>query len=480
MKLIKNVFLNSKENQLRLADIYFDDKIIDIEIKHELDYNEISSGESRRSFIKHFQFDNKNTTEAKIQIIDGKFLLAIPGAIDSHVHFDTPGFEFREDFEHASSAAAFGGVTTIIDMPCTSIPPVTNQNNFNAKLGAVQNRSIVDFSFYGGVGGNCFVDHEKNIAELKESGVAGIKVYTISGMTDFTDLDYEQIKQVASVCKKNNLPLAVHAEDKAIVISEENKRKSNNENQWFDYTASRNTYAEILAVKMLIEIADETKCKMLIVHVSSSQSVELIWQAQQKGVDIFAETCPHYLYFTEDDFNNDHIRNYLKTAPPVKSKEDKFGLCEALSSNKILFVNTDHAGCNPIEEKISENFWEVYGGIPGIEHRVPFLFSEGFMKNKISLEQTVNYLAGNQADFFNLKTKGKIEKSFDADFCLINLWESEVVQSTNMHSKGKYTPFEGLKLNSIVEKTFLRGELIMDRNTKYFTKPGYGRFIKID
>lgn len=480
MKLIQNVFVNSKANHLKLVDIYFEDKFLEIKIKANVDWQSVSTIELRNEFAKSFQLEKNNESNSELSAINGKFLLAIPGAIDSHVHFDTPGYEFREDFEHASSAAAFGGVTTIIDMPCTSIPPVTDKLNFFAKLNTVQNRSLIDYAFFGGVGGNCFDNYKKNILELAQMGVAGIKVYTISGMDSFTDLSYEQIKKVAIACKKNNLPLAVHAEDKSIVSSEENQRKGNNQNSWYDYTSSRNAEAEITAVKKLIDIAKETECRILVVHISTYHAVELIWQAQQQGIKIFAETCPQYLYFTEDDFQNERIKNYLKTAPPVKSKADKEGLWNEIISQKILFVNTDHAGCIPEMEKSSPNFWEVYGGIPGVEHRVPFLFTEGFLKKKMSLEQTINLLGRNQAEFFRLARKGRIEKTYDADFALINLWESEVVKSENMHSKGKYTPFEGTVFNSIVEQTFLRGELIMNRQEKYFAETGVGRFIKVE
>ena len=120
----------------------------------------------------------------------------MPGGIDSHVHFNTPGFEDRDDFEHGSTAAAFGGVTTVIDMPCTSLPPVTNKNNFEVKLNALKNRSLVDYSFYGGVCGNDFDNNlniEEQIKDLSKKGVAVFKTYLISGMKTFTDLDEERI-----------------------------------------------------------------------------------------------------------------------------------------------------------------------------------------------------------------------------------------------------------------------------------------------
>jgi dihydroorotase-like cyclic amidohydrolase len=185
------------------------------------------------------------------------------------------------------------------------------------------------------------------------------------------------------------------------------------------------------------------------------------------------------LFFTQDDFNNQKISAFLKTAPPVKNKIDRDALWEGLKDETLSFVVTDHAGCDPAKEKSSKNFWEVYGGIPGVEHRVPFLFSEGFLKNRLTLSQTIKLLSSNVADYFNLKNKGFIKVGFDADFALINLWDKMVVKSEEMHSKGKYTPFEGITFNSVVEKTFLRGELIMNRSGVTEQKIGYGKFIKV-
>ena len=170
---------------------------------------------------------------------------------------------------------------------------------------------------------------------------------------------------------------------------------------------------------------------------------------------------------------------FLKTAPPVKKAIDRKELWQGLNDGSLSFVTTDHAGCDPKKEKSSKNFWEVYGGIPGVEHRVPFMFSEGFLKGKLSLQKTIELLSTNAAEFFNLKQKGKLEVGKDADFALINLWTSEVIKSRNMHSKGKYTPFENVQFNARVVKTFIRGQLVMDRKNNFIAKPGSGKFIRV-
>ncbi len=478
---INNVFICEKDNLLNLVDITFNNKILEINsvINRSIKWQDINTEAKRKRFINNLLLNSN----LKSTGINGSFLLLIPGGIDPHVHFDTPGFEFRDDFEHASSAAAWGGTTTIIDMPCTSLPPVTSVKNFQTKLKAIKNRSVIDFAFWGGVCGNDFEmkkDIQKQVEQLSQAGVAGFKAYLISGMNTFTDLPFEQMLETAKIIKNNNMILAVHAEDKARILGRMKKYQDKNRNDWKAYCKSRDDVAEEKAIETLIEIASITNCRIHVVHLSSAKGLEQIRKAKALGLKVTAETCPHYLYFTQKDFDNKRISAFLKTAPPVKTKNDRKALWEGLSDGSLSFVTTDHAGCNPIKEKSAKNFWEVYGGIPGVEHRVPFLFSEGFLKGRLSLHKTIENLSTNASEFFGLQQKGKIEIGKDADFAIINLWTSQILRGRNMHSKGKYTPFEGVKFNARVENTILRGKEIMNRKNNFIASPGIGNFIKIN
>ncbi len=478
LNIIKNVFISVGSNKLRLAEIYFNQSISEIRfVSNSIEWNEINTIEKRGLFVEQFS----SYTETPQNIIDGKFNLLIPGGIDSHVHFNTPGFEDREDFQHASTAAAFGGVTTVIDMPCTSLPPVTSVKNLEEKLNALKGKSVIDFALWGGVSRNDIegrINIKGQIEELAQAGVVGFKAYLISGMETFKDLNIGQMEIIAQQIATTGKPLGVHAEDKFLVESRRIKFQEANRNGWRQYCLARDVLAEEKAVKEMIEIAKVTGVKTHIVHLSSKLGLELIAKAQRDGVSITSETCPHYLHFTQNDFLNEAISTFLKTAPPVKFEEDKNALWNGLADGILSFVVTDHAGSIPERDKTSESFWEVYGGIPGVEHRVQFLISEGFKKNRLSLEQTIKLLSTNAANFFNLKTKGKLAKNFDADFALINLWNNEVISASNMHSKGKYTPFEEIEFNATVEKTWLRGSLVADRNNEIDIKFN-GEFVAV-
>jgi len=402
LRYLNNIFINTSGNKITPVRILFNSKIIDIQrvSEKEFDWKDINTIEKKESVTTCLG----NISHAEnIKNIDGGFNLLMPGAVDPHVHFDTPGFEFRDTFDCGSTAAASGGVTTVIDMPCTSLPPVTSLSNFLQKLNTVKSRSLVDFAFWGGVRGNDFENPElieRNVQELDEAGAASYKVYVISGMDTFQDLSYEQIKEAAKYISKTGKPVGVHAEDKVLIESRRKFFREQNLNTWEYYCRARDSKAEKTAVEKMINISNDTGVRVHIVHLSSKDGLGLIRKARNDGTEISTETCPHYLHFTQDDFKDDSIRNILKTAPPVKEVKDKEALWQGLEDGSISFVTTDHAGCDPLEEKSSYNFWEVYGGIPGIEHRVPYIISEGFMNGKLSLEKSISLLSEKSAEYF--------------------------------------------------------------------------------
>ena len=483
LKVLKNVLINTGQNFLQLVDIYFNEKIERIvpDLETPVNWQDISDKDKWKVFREEIP---EQKSPPQLETFNGNFMLAIPGAIDSHVHFNTPGFEDRETFESGSFAAASGGVTTVFDMPCTSIPAVTSVRALETKKQAVKRKSYIDYAFWGGIRGedfdNPFLDLKGQVLNLGWSDIVGFKTYLISSMHGFRELESKQMLLAAKWAKNTNKPLAVHAEDRYYISYKIRLNEGKYLNSWREFCEARDDIAEAKAIAMMTKIAKKMECPVHIVHLSSELGLEMVRRAQLEGLNFTAETCPHYLYFTQNDFKNEQISNFLKTAPPVKNENDRAALWEGLRDGTISFVTTDHAGCDPIKEKSSWNFWEIYGGIPGVEHRVPFLFSEGFKKGRLSLAQTINLLSTNHANYFNLsKAKGKLKKGKDADITLINLWDSQTVSAQDMHSKGKYTPFQDMEFKAVVETTFLRGTKIMNRHGKTEAKIGFGNYIKV-
>lgn len=460
----------SRGNRAVLCDIVYDSQIVNVIEKEEVPDTPVELSEYihlKRSVQTH-----------PTNFIDTNYCVVLPGAIDPHVHYDDPGFEWREDFYTGTLAAAFGGVTTVADMPCTSIPPIINAVNLQHKLNVISRKAVVDFTLWGGVSGTEFLDDtvRDNMYELKEQGVIGFKTYLISGMDDFTSLVPSQLEKVAFIAKELDLPVAVHAEDKAFVESRRAQFQKENKNEITYYCQARGVEAEVLAIKTVIRIAKKTGTHFHIVHLSSKRGLELIEKAKAQGVHITTETCPHFLAFTQDDFEQQG--SILKTAPPVRFEEDKEALWNGLKNGTISFVATDHAGCDYPREKSTGNIWTDYGGMPGSELMVPFIFSEGFMKNRFNLHQIQKILSENAAQNYRLDShKGSISIGKDADFVFIDPLAKTHVEQEKLHSKGKYTPFDDRTFQEKITKTIIRGEVIIG-NGKFLGTPGYGTYCK--
>jgi len=190
MIILKNAFILDGE-KTKISDILFNEKILQIE---------------------------KDLKPAKgTEVIDLHGKLLIPGCIDAHVHFNDPGFTYHEDFTSGTTAAACGGISTVIDMPCTSIPAVTNVENLNKKLSVIKSKALIDFALWGGIRNNDVPLNEKMIRELWEAGVVGYKIYTISGMETFAALSYKDIEKVFKQFPE--ILFAFHAEDERIFFT---------------------------------------------------------------------------------------------------------------------------------------------------------------------------------------------------------------------------------------------------------------------
>ena len=404
---------------------------------------------------------NKNFVE-----IDGKGLLVFPGVIDPHTHFDEPGFTFREDYAHGSRGAIAGGVTTNFDMPCTSLPPITNLAAFRNKKNIIKESMYCDTGFWGGVSANSLKDKDwrKNMDELYKEGVIGFKTYVLSGMETFKHLSYSQYKDVLKHTAKLGVLVGVHAED-AEIISKASKNISD-KNEARAYASSRPVEAEVEAIRRVGEIAGEVGAKIHIVHLSSGSGAEEVSRLQKLGIDISTETCPQYLAFIPQGGNDlccggVRLSSVLKCAPPVRILEEQKKLWEHVGSTVSIFA-TDHAPCQ-LSEKQTGNFFTDYGGMPGIELLLPFALTYGYHADRLTLEQIIKLTSENVARRFGIfSKKGSLEIGADADFSLIDLNESYKIKAQEFQSKGKFSPFDGMGFQGKIKQTWLRGKCVFE------------------
>jgi allantoinase len=410
--------------------------------------------------------------------IDASGLVVIPGGIDPHVHFDEPGFTFREDFAHGSAEAAKGGITTVIDMPCTSLPPVLDLPALENKLSYISKSAYVDYALYGGVSGHrageslSGPDGEGNMAALA-SKVVGFKCYFISGMESFTRVTHEDFGRVVSEAERIGRPVLLHAEDFDYVNAATARVKGARgaaKAQWSDYCDSRPEAAELVAVASALELARGREKTLHIVHVGTAAAAEMV---RDRGAS--CETCAHYLAFGREDFA---LRGAaLKTAPVVKSRSEREKLWSLLADGSISFLASDHAPSSR-EEKETGDVWTAYGGIPGVGTGLPFLYSEGLVRGRLTLQRFLEASSGAAAKRYGLwARKGSLAVGKDADIVLIDPSSTTTIEGEKLLSKGHITPFEGMVLALSIESTFVRGRKAYDRRLGIVAERGSGKFL---
>jgi allantoinase len=408
--------------------------------------------------------------------------LVLPGVIDGHVHFDDPGFTHREDFASGTAAAAAGGVTCVVDMPCTSLPPVVDVDALATKVRAIRAKAVVDYMLWGGVSGNAMAeaDWPDRLAELADGGVAAIKVYCLSGMDSFTELDYDQIAEVLGAAAELGLPVGVHAEDATVVRELMREIREQGGDGPADYAASRPSLAEVAAVRRIIEACRTTGCRTHIVHLASGAALDLVAAARGDDVPISAETCPHFLQFTTDDLERQGA--LLKTAPVVKSADDRARLWTGLADGDLELVATDHAPAQWPEEKNTGSIWTDYGGVPGVETLLPYLYSEGVITGRLTLERLTELLSARPAALFGIaRRKGALAEGLDADLVAFDDDARWTVDGARLHNLNRYTPFDGLELVGRVRATYVRGEPVFERTPdgrELFAAGGTGRWLR--
>jgi allantoinase len=431
--------------------------------------------------------------------VDASGLELFPGAIDPHVHFNEPGFTHREDFSHGSMAAARGGVTTVIDMPCTSLPPVTTVANLKEKLAVMGQHSVVDYALFAGIAGNHL---EQALAEDMAAlapYVVGFKCYFVSGMDTFTAVDHYGFGRAAAKAAELGRPLLLHAEDAGTVLPatkamHERSNLEGREASWDDYVDSRPEEAEVAAVAGALASAGKHASSVHIVHVGTA-SAAVLAATGLPGIDSInpmpqpqveaemlgnpalpfppsvpgtsggsCETCPHYLAFNREDFADKG--SALKTAPPVKSREQAELLWRLLEDGTISFVASDHAPA-PEAEKNTGSPWTDYGGIPGTGTLFHYVYSQGYKAGRLSLKSLLRAVAGAAAARYGLAgRKGALAVGMDADLVLIDPKAKHVVKGKDLLSKGTITPFEGMSLDGRILATLVRGALVWDGRKK--------------
>lgn len=404
------------------------------------------------------------------EVLEAKGNFVMPGVIDAHVHFWDPGYTYREDWQTGTMSAAAGGVTTVIEMPTTS-PPTITPKAFREKRKIAERKALVDFALHAGATPRTL----PYIADLSKEGAASFKMFMAEKVREFDKMDegllYEALVKIGAI----NAVASVHAESELIPYFRKKLREAGRADP-IAHLDSRPSIAEIDAIFRALLLAQETKARLHICHLSTARGAKLVWQAKRQGIKVSAETCPQYLLLKRQDYIK--LGPYLKVNPPIRTSEDQLALWSALQNDTVDIVATDHCPFPRKEKEVGwENIWDAGTGVPGTETLLPLMTSEGVNKGRIDMVRLSKILCENPARIFGLyPRKGLIAVGADADVTIVDLKQRKKITIEKMHTKGEFTPFEGWEAQGSPTVTLVRGRIVAE-NGEIVGKSGYGTFV---
>jgi len=392
-------------------------------------------------------------TDLTHETIDAKGSYVFPGMVDAHVHFNEPGRTEWEGLGSGSAALAAGGGTTFFDMPLNSEPPVVDAAALRTKRALAEEKSCTDFALWGGlVPGNI-----EKLAGLRDAGAIGLKAFMCnSGIASFGASHTAVLREGMKRAAKLGMLVAVHAEDDALAAKFTAIQKAKGGTDAKAWLASRPVAVELEAIRIALELAGETGCALHIVHVSSPEGIALITEARAQRVDVTAETCYHYLLLNDKDVAK--LGAPGKCAPPIRDEKRRVALWDDLRAGRIQTVGSDHSPAPP-EMKTSKNFFEIWGGIAGVQHGGQLLLSECAATLEKDLPLLAAVLARNPARRFRIEDrKGSLALGRDADFSIFKLGDPERIEADDLWTRHRISAYVGRKNRMRVTHTFVRGQ----------------------
>lgn len=402
--------------------------------------------------------------------ISGKYVA--PGAIDPHTHFNIDvGVLSCDDFESGSIAAACGGTTTIIDHPGFG-PSGCSLMYMPEKYLKYGERSYIDYGLHG-VAQEFNINTYGELRDLKSMGINSFKVY----LTYTYKQDDKSLLEFFALAKELNMVVAVHCENHEAIEHLRNRFKRENKLSPIYHSYSRPGDVEAEGISRVVRLAKVVEYdKLYLVHVSSKEALREISILRKDGCKFFVETCTQYLYLDNRNYLLEDGVKYI-LSPPLREREDIKILWEGIKKGEIDTIGTDHCSFY-LEDKNrgKEDFTLCPNGIPGVEERNLILFSE-VLNGKLSVEKYINLVALNSAKIFKMDgQKGSIEVGKDGDLVVFTP-ENWTLTDDIVHSKCGYSVFNGKRLSCRVDKTILRGKIIVDEGCFVGQNPE-GRFIK--
>lgn len=403
------------------------------------------------------------------ETLDAKGLHILPGAIDVHVHFRDPGYPDKEDWKSGTAAAAFGGVTTVFDMPNT-IPPTGNAEILAAKHKIAAQKAHVDFGLYGLLG----EDTIAQVPELIAGGVIGFKLYMGNTFGKIPSPSTGAMLEAFEVVAETGKRISLHAETNSIMERRQTRLTQAGRSDPLAHIASRPAVVAIEAVSRACILSEWTGARIHILHISSAAELRPLQEAKARGVDVTGETCPQYLLLSTDDY--ERFGGVIRVNPPVREKANQEPIWAALADGIVDMIATDHAPHTPAE-KTRNDIWAVDCGFPGVETQMPAMLTQ-VNAGRMSINDYVRWSAFNPAKAWGLyPRKGAIQAGADADLALIDLGREWTIDDAMTQSRSKISPWHGREVKGLPVHTIVRGRFVMRDRALMPETEGHGRSV---
>jgi allantoinase len=386
-------------------------------------------------------------------VVDAGDAILMPGVFDSHVHVNEPGRTEWEGFATATRAAAAGGITAIADMPLNSLPVTTTLAALRSKEQAAQGTAWVDYALWGGV----VPGNHGELEGMLDAGVPGFKCFLVhSGIDEFPNVTEKDLDLAMPILARRNAVLLVHAEVPGPIAEPRPSRA------YAEWLRSRPHASEDQAVELMIRLAEKHRCQVHIVHLSSADALASIAAARARSVPITVETCPHYLTFEAETIPDGATQ--FKCAPPIREGANRERLWRGLGDGIIDLIVSDHSPCVPsLKAMDTGDYAAAWGGISSLQLALPAVWTQARARG-VGIERLASWMCERPALLAGLGgRKGRIEVGYDADLVIWDPDATLTVDAAALCHKHAVTPYAGMTLHGVVERTFLRGDLVYDR-----------------
>jgi allantoinase len=416
------------------------------------------------------------------ETLDASGCLVMPGAVDIHWHCRAPAYPERGDFATETRAAAAGGVTTVFEMPISK-PCCATGDIFRARKALGEANVYVNFGLYAAPG----LLKRDEVEDMVREGAIGFKIF----MTSAPAARYDEFEglclpetpglfQALQLVAETGLVCSVHAETELLIQWHTEQLKAANRNDVASHGESRPPHVEASAIATLLTLNEPAGANLHIAHVSSRHALDTVRRFKRSGVRFSAETCPHYLFFTEADLAR--VGPYAKVNPPLRKPDDQAALWDGLADGSLMAVTTDHSPFTVEEkERARTDIWRTPPGAPGVEELVLGMMNAA-LTGRLSVEHAVRLISTNGAKRFGIyPQKGVIAVGSDADLVVFDPRETTTIYTDRLFSQARACDklYEGTTFQGKIRRTLVNGRTVFVDGA-ITGQPGWGQFVRPD